>query len=70
MGRWSSDVYRVYTRVCASEVLAISARMHTAHGEPTLEEHFAGYTQSRSRRAAERLLAHTLARPRVQVCFS
>ena len=37
LGRWGSDVYRVYTRVNVPRVLRASRRMLTAHGN-TLEE--------------------------------
>ena len=47
MGRWSSDVYRVYTRVCLGQLLRASRGMHAAGGE-SLEERFPGYVQSAS----------------------
>ena len=45
MGRWSSDIYRVYTRVCFSQLLGTSRRMHAAAGQ-SLEERFPGYVQT------------------------
>ena len=45
--RWSSDVYRVYTRVCLGQLLRASRGMHAAGGE-SLEERFPGYVQSAS----------------------
>ena len=45
MGRWSSDVYRVYTRVCFDQLLRTPRGMHTAGGEP-LEARFPGFVQS------------------------
>ena len=45
MGRWSSDVYRVYTRVCFNQILRASRGMHAASGQ-SLEERFPGFVQS------------------------
>ena len=45
MGRWASDVYRVYTRVCLNQVIAASRRMHTVDAA-SLEEAFPGYVQT------------------------
>ena len=45
MGRWSSDVYRVYTRVCLNQVFRASRGMHAASGQ-SMEERFPGFVQS------------------------
>ena len=47
LGRWSSDIFRVYTRTCVGQVLDASRRMHAASGA-SLEERFPGYVQSGS----------------------
>jgi len=45
LGRWSSDIYRIYTRICGDTVLGVSARMPFASGE-ALEATFPEYVQS------------------------
>ena len=45
IGRWSSDIYRIYTRVCGRNLLDISQRMASADGD-TLEATFPAYVQS------------------------
>ena len=44
LGRWSSDIYRIYTRVCANRVLKASRRMLSADGQ-TLEELHPAFVQ-------------------------
>jgi len=45
LGLWSSDIYRIYTRICGDTVLGVSARMPFASGE-ALEATFPEYVQS------------------------
>ena len=45
-GRWSSDIWRVYSRVAESHVLDVSSRLASAHSGPTLEARFPDYVQS------------------------
>ena len=45
LGRWSSDIYSIYTRACHAQMLEASASMHKATDE-SLEERVPGYVQS------------------------
>jgi hypothetical protein len=45
MGRWASDIYRIYARVSGHNLLDVSRRMASAEGE-TLEAAFPHYVQS------------------------
>ena len=49
LGRWAGDTQRIYTRMTASQALAISAQLGHAAGGPTLEDVFADYTQTARR---------------------
>ena len=49
LGRWSSDIGRIYMRCSAGSVLQASAMMSGAPADPTLEEMFPGYTQTARR---------------------
>ena len=42
LGRWSSDIYRIYARQSLDTLLQVSARMHGASGR-SLEQAFPGY---------------------------
>lgn len=45
MGRWSSDIYAIYTRLCHSQVLNASRAMGRV-ADDSLEQRFPGYVQS------------------------
>ena len=49
LGRWSSDVARIYTRVSQNQVLALSAGISAAPEDPALEQVFPDYVQTASR---------------------
>ena len=49
LGRWAGDTQRIYTRMPAGRALQISAALSSAPHDPTLEDLFADYTQSRRR---------------------
>ena len=45
MGRWSSDIYCIYTRICHAQVLSASRAMGGVY-DASLEERFPGFVQS------------------------
>ena len=45
MGRWSSDIYCIYTRICHTQVLSASRAMGGVY-DASLEERFPGFVQS------------------------
>lgn len=49
LGRWSSDIGRIYMRASAGSVLHASALMSGAPADPTLEDIFPGYVQTARR---------------------
>ena len=49
LGRWSSDVSRLYTRVSRGQVLDLSARMGRASDDPALEQLFHDFVQTARR---------------------
>ena len=49
LGRWSSDVSRLYTRVSQGQVLALSAAISRAPEDPSLEQVFHSFVQSARR---------------------
>ena len=45
LGRWSSDIARIYTRVCTNNVLQLSALMAGAPSHPAVEDVVPSYVQ-------------------------